>query len=270
MSEQETAAVAAAGDEALPGDPAGTEAPEGAAPESEGGAEPPVSRSKERREERKAEMQRLRQSEAEAQDRLSATEARLNRLRAAAERLPEPREAEFDKYEDYVAARTAYVSLKALDGRNETEIQAEIEERRKDVASARDAQRAELRETWGQHVAEAKSRYSDFDAVVFAPDVPITARVAEAIMATEAPADVAYRLAGDRGLAREVSAMSDLELGRALGRIEAGLSRPRPKRETSAPAPITPVTPSGTAGPRDSAKMTAAEWRAAREAGWNP
>jgi len=260
MDDLETAAAAAAEEEVVSTEQV-TEAPEAEhTPEQV----EEKTRSQKRREERKAELDRLRASEADANARLAAETARLERLKSAAAALPEPKEADFEKYEDYLAARTAYASVKALDGRTEAEIQAEIEARRRDVAAVKERQAAADRANWTQQVAEAKGRYSDFDQVVYSQDVPISERMAQAIMSTDTPADVAYRIASDRELAREISAMSDRDMWRAIGRIEATLSAPRPKTTTTAPAPINPVRPQA-AAVSDPTKMTAteyAEWRA--------
>lgn len=261
MTEETAEAVAAAEEEVVPQEAEAEETQEG-----HEGEHAQMSKSKERREQRKAEAARIRASEEDARNRLSEAEARLDRIRAAAERLPEPKESDFDKYEDYLSAKTAYASVKALNGQSAADIEAEIEERRRAVAVTQAQKKQELAIGWQEHVSEARSRYSDFDNVVFSPAVPITERVATAIMSTEAPADVAYRLASDPVLAREISAMSDLEVGRTLGRIEASLSRPRPKTETSAPSPITPVKPVGTAV-KDPSNMSYAEYKAARQSG---
>lgn len=264
MTDETTEAVAAADDEAI------VETQQVDQAEAEGDGEEheaeKVSRSKERRDQRKAEMARLRASEAEAQGRLASEQARLERIKAAAEKLPEPKESDFQSYDEYRDARAAWASVKALDGRASADIEAEIEQRRQAVEAAKKARLSEQAQSWNEHVAEARGKYSDFDAVVFADSVPITERVASAIMGTEAPADVAYRIAQNPAQARELSAMSDLELGREIGRIEASLSRPRPKTETSAPPPITPVKPAGSPT-RDADKMTAAEYSAYRASG---
>lgn len=264
MTEEITEAVAAADEEAV----VETQEAEGAEAEEGSDQQEPekVSRTKERREQRKAEMARLRASEAEASQRLAAEQARLDRIRDAAAKLPEPKESDFQSYDDYRDARAAWASVRAIDGRTSAEVEAEIEQRRNEVEAARQARLREQAQSWNDHVAEARGRFSDFDAVVFSESVPITERVAGAIMETHAPADVAYRIAQNPALARELSAMSDLELGRELGRIESQLSRPRPRTETNAPPPISPVKPAGNPT-RDPDKMSAEEYRAYRASG---
>ena len=262
MSEEITEAAPAAEEKAVA--ETGQAEPE----QQDAGESEKISRSKDRRDQRKAQIERLRTSEAEAKKLLEAEQQRLDRLREAASKLPEPKESEFDKYEDYLAARTAYASVKALDGRNAADIEAEIDKRRQEVAQAKVQSDQQLAENWRDHAEEAKGRYSDFEKVVYA--APITERLSRAIIAADQPADVAYRIALDPTLARDLSAMSDLDMGRAIGRIEASLSMPRPKTETSAPAPITPVTPTGGTIRRDPSQMSPADYRKQREAGWKP
>ena len=91
MDDLETAAAAAAEEEVVSTEQV-TEAPEAEhTPEQV----EEKTRSQKRREERKAELDRLRASEADATARLAAETARLERLKSAAAALPEPKEADF-------------------------------------------------------------------------------------------------------------------------------------------------------------------------------
>ena len=236
-----------------------TEAQAGEAEEGQ-----PQSETAKRRERRERQIAALRESEAEATRRMAEAEARLQKVQQAAQSLKEPREADFDKYEDYVAAKTAWVSVKTLDERAAKDVEADLAERRKEVEAINAQKNAEARENWAAHVADAKARYSDFEAVVYNPSIPVTDRVYSAVLQTEAPADVAYQIASDPTLARSLSGMTDLELGRALGQIEARLNRPQPRIETRAPEPMSPVKPKGTATP-DPDRMTMAEYKAWRQ-----
>jgi len=233
-------------------------------PEGEAGEGQPTSEAAKRRERRERQIAALRESEAEATRRLAETEARLQKIQQAAQGLKEPKEGDFEKYEDYVAAKTAWVSVKTLDDRAAKDVEADLAERRKEVEVINAQKDAEARENWAAHVEDAKARYSDFEAVVYNPNVPVTDRVYAAVLQTEAPADVAYQIASDPALARSLSGLPDLELGRALGRIEARLNRPQPRIETRAPEPITPVKPKGTAQP-DPDRMSMAEYKAWRQ-----
>jgi hypothetical protein len=60
--------------------------------------------------------------------------------------------------------------------------------------------------------------------------------------------------------------MSPLEQARALGRLEATLTAPTARTETTAPQPISPVKAKGTVT-KDPSKMSPQEWRKFREGG---
>lgn len=227
------------------------------------------SRSQERRERRKAEMDRLRQSEAEAAQRLRDAEDRLRKVREQAQKLPEPKEADFVNFESYQAALAAHYSVKALDGRQVEEALAEAKARKDAMDQVRTQQKREAVQNLQVQMEEARTRYADFDQIVKNPDVPITERMVDMFASSDVAADIAYRLASDRTLAAEIAQMSDIDMARAIGRLEATVSAPKPRTQSSAPEPITPVRP--TASPvKDPDKMTPAEYRAWREKGGKP
>ncbi len=226
----------------------------------------PVSEAAKRRERREKQIAALRESEAAANARFQEAEARLKTVQDAAKALKEPKQSDFDNYDDYTAAKTAWVAVQSLDQREAERVKAELAERRQEVEAVKKQKDAEAHENWAAHAADAASRYSDFDAVVYNPALPVTQRVFDAVKQSEMPADVAYQIALDPSLARSLAGMNDLELGRAIGRIEATLSRPRPRLETQAPPPISPVKAKGTVTP-DPERMTMAEymkWRQGR------
>lgn len=96
-------------------------------------------------------------------------------------------------------------------------------------------------EAWSEIVAEARQAMPDFDAV-FDANVPVSEAMAELIMESDDSAQVAYWLGKNRAEARRIAEMSPVEAARAIGRIEARLTPPKPKTVSSAPKPVSTVT----------------------------
>lgn len=102
-------------------------------------------------------------------------------------------------------------------------------------------------ENWQVQREEASARLPDFDEVINAvPADVFSAPVAQAILSSDMAADVAYVLAKDLPRARRFAASTPLEQGREIGRIEAELSGPKPRKISSAPPPVDTV---GSKGP---------------------
>lgn len=244
----------------------GQEETQPAEAEPEGEAEEKKSKSAERRERRKAEMERLRQSEAEATARAREAAERLKAAREAAKALTPPKQADYQDFEEYQAALSSFKTLAALDEREAKRLEAQAEQERQAVEAARRARQIEAAQNWNAAIAEGRERYQDFEAVVLSESVPFTPQVADVVRQSDAAADVAYHLAKNTDLLRQMAGMDAVTMARTVGRIEAQLEAMQTQTETKAPAPIKPVKPSG-AAVKDPAKMTMAEYMAARKAG---
>ncbi|NBT32031.1 MAG: hypothetical protein EBT13_09070 [Rhodobacteraceae bacterium] len=123
-----------------------------------------------------------------------------------------------------------------------------------------------MAQNWAEQAEDAKARYSDFDQVVSAPDLPISPAMARVITSSDVGADVAYWLGTNKAEAARIAQMSDLDMARALGAIEARVSMPKVKTLPTAPDPVKPVRPKGTAQKRPE-DMTVAEFNKWRESG---
>ena len=233
---------------------------EGEQPEQE-----EVSKSKARRERRKAELAQLRQSAEEAEAKAAEQEKRLQAIQDAANSQRPPDESQFTDYNDYLIAQAAYQSMAALDKRQIQEIEREREQQQQQIEATKQQQEAVTREAWGEQVADAKARYADFDQVVMNnPTLPINETMAQVIQASDKGADVAYHLGTNPQVAAQISQMAPLDAARAIGALEAQLSLPKPRTNTTAPEPIAPVSPKASAGSKDPDKMTMAEYKAWR------
>lgn len=126
----------------------------------------------------------------------------------------------------------------------------------------------EVNEAFHEKVESARDKYDDFMTVAFNPDIPITTAMLEIIRDSDAGTDLAYYLGKNREEAVRISEMTVAQQGAALARLEVKISNAPPvKKTSSAPAPISPVNPRGSASveydttdPRSVGKMSASEW----------
>lgn len=244
-----------------------SETPEGEQPEGDEAER--ASRSKERRERRKAELAALRQSEAEAQARAEEAQQRLQRMQEAAKALPQPKQDAYANFEDYQAALTAWHVAQAVDSRELRKIEEDARTHFAQVKAARDAQAQMDAQNWAAQAAEAKTRYPDFD-IVLSEDPQVKAIVnplASLIKQSDIAADLAYHLVRNPEIGRQIAVLPEVQAARALGMLEAQLtSAPQVKTVSTAPPPVNPVRPKATAT-LDASKMSMDEYIAARRAG---
>ena len=129
-------------------------------------------------------------------------------------------------------------------------------------------QKAEVLEGYHEREEEARNKYEDFEQVAYNPRLPITQVMAETIQASEIGPEVAYYLGSNPKEADRIARLSPFSQAREIGKIEAKLANnPFTKKSSSAPTPITPVTPRGgnarvldTTDPRSIKEMSTSEW----------
>ncbi|WP_306127932.1 hypothetical protein [Roseovarius sp. MMSF_3350] len=237
------------------------EGEEGAKPEA---SEEEISPSKARRERRKAEMERLRQEKAEAEQEAQRFKARLDRIEQAAQQTQPPKEEDFQDYAEYQAALAAHKSMQALDARQKREIEEEAQTHQKRLDSLKEQEQREAAENWAAQVKDAQTRYADFAEVAQNPHLPINDTMAQIISSSDMGADLAYHLGKHPKEAAQIAQMNPLEAAVELGGMMARLSLPQPKTTSETPDPIEPVKPKASAGVKDPSKMTMAEYKAWR------
>lgn len=209
---------------------------------------------------------RLREEAADAKRELDAARARQERITKAGESSTPPQEKDFDDYSDYVAAKAVWRYSQETHSREAEAVGSEVEEAQRKLQQIDETEKRLVQENFAAQVADARSRYADYDAIVTARDVPISQTVVDIVTQSDVGADVAYYLASNKALAAEVSAMSPIEAARAIGRIEARISAPKPRATSTAPEPISPVRGKA-AATKDPSKMSMAEykkWRASQ------
>jgi hypothetical protein len=262
--------VSAAAPEAAP-EAVVTEAPKG---EDEGQVETPPaegqpeekSESAKRREREKAYRARLQAEAAEAKAEAEQAKARRQAILDAGKKEAPPKEADFPDPLEYAAAKAVWGAGQMMTEREARSASEAAEAAEAKVKEISQRESAVIAQAWTAQVAEAKGRYADFDQVALANDLPVTKAMGELIMTSDAGPDVLYHLGQNRALAAQIAAMNPVEAARAIGRIEARLDTPKPRTETKAPDPISPVR--GSAGASlNPDKMSYEEYRQARMSG---
>ena len=265
MTEEVAAAVTAAPEAVNPEE--GQIEGQAAEPNAEAEGEEKKSRSAERRERDKAYRESLKTEREAALARAQEAEGRKAKLLGAGALDAEPSENDFPDPIELSAARAIWKADKRRVERFVKEAETEAADARKQASDIDQKERQALRQSFESQVEDAKARYADYDAVARAPDVPVSDAMADLIITSEVGPDVLYHLGQNKAVAAQIARMSPVEAARAIGRIEASLTAPKPRTETQAPPPIAPVKGSGGAPTKDPNKMTYAEFRAYREAG---
>ena len=111
---------------------------------------------------------------------------------------------------------------------------------------------------------DAREKYSDFDKVVRNPDIPVTRDMVLALSEIDNAGEVAYHLANNEKLVKDIAKLSPYRQAIELGKISDKLLNP-PKAEkkvTKAPEPISPVGSGGDVTQKDPSKMSFKEYEA--------
>lgn len=245
-----------------------TTKPEVAEPEAQDAeAEAQKTRSQERREQRKAAADRLRQEAEDAKRARDEADARLRKARETASANAAPRVDDFQDYNEYLVALGQHHALKAIDGRAVSEVEetAKAKGAQADELARRAAE--ELDAAWRDQFEDAKSRYADFVEVV--SRATVSEDLGFLVKVNDHAAEIAYYLGQNPEESVRISGLPPLKQAYEIGRIEARLTTPKPKRVSDAPDPVSPVKAKG-AHSRTGESMSYAEFCKARDEGWSP
>lgn len=123
-------------------------------------------------------------------------------------------------------------------------------------ADARHAARVQAYAAKQDHV---RTELPDYDRVVSAARIPVSAALAAALVDSEHTARLEYHLAKNPERLAELNRMPPREAARAVGRLKAAIAGAAEARPTRAPAPLTPLR-GGAAGPlRSLAELAASD-----------
>lgn len=236
------------------------------APESE---ETEKSEAAKRREREKAHKERLRKEADEAKAAAERADQRRLKIIEAGKSEKPPAESDFTDYADYVAAKAVHAAERRTEQRQADALEAEASEARQKAQHIEAAEQQIVNQAWSERITEAKSRYTDFEQVALAPDVPITPAIADMLKQSDKGPDMAYWLGMNKAAAAELATLSKTQPMQAayhLGRLEASLSAPAPRTSPTTPEPIAPVRGNARASLNPD-NMSMDEYAAARRAG---
>lgn len=228
---------------------------------SEGEA-PAESEKKSRNQNRREKMARLERERDEAKRKAEEYQGRLAKAKETAASGIRPSIDAFETHEEYLVALGAFEAGRQMDARQEATLAEEAQQAEQELNRVQQQESAEIAASWKAEADAATQRYADFWDVV--NRAPMSPGLTDIVLRMNQSADVAYQLGLNPELSQQLSAMNPVQAAVELGRIEATLNAPQPKRTTSAPDPVAPVTPKAGAT-TDPENMTAeqyAEWRA--------
>lgn len=218
-----------------------------------------------KRDKEKAYRAQLKEDLASARAEAEQAKARRQAILDAGKQEAPPKEADFPDPIEYAAAKAVWGASQLMterEAKNAGEAAKAAEDRAEELGKR---EREVLEKSWADAREEAKARYADFEAVALQGWEPSPAMV-DLIITSDVGADVAYHLGQNRALAAQIAAMTPVEAARAIGRIEASISQPKPRTETKAPDPINPVRGSAAAS-LNAEKLSMEEYIAARKSG---
>lgn len=205
-----------------------------------------------------------RERQAERNQRLEANRKRLEVIEKQRAELKDPAFDEIDDPDRRTAVMAGNEARRAMLDADKDRIIADIQ------AAQAEAER-EWREKSASAEVEARQRYTDYDAKVSVLTAVTQGRpnraIQDALRASDNPADLAYWLGNNPEDAARINSLPDLQAAREIGRIEAGLSIPQPKKKTNAPPPIKPINQGAVDVVKNPEDMTFREYEAARKAG---
>lgn len=196
--------------------------------------------------------ERLRDKDAEIAD-LAGQVKTLTEMMKAPEKQEQP-DADARPQRDSYDDDDAYIEALA-DWRADKRVKEELSRYEQDSAvrsQEREAQR--LSDAYAEKLEAARERHDDYDEVVGESDLIVSADVKQAILESDLGPEVVYYLATNPKDVEHLNGLSSVQLGRAMGRIEASLEDkdekeeepdPPPRRRRRQPRPIEPVSGGG-------------------------
>lgn len=159
--------------------------------------------------------------------------ATANTAQNPAEDAAKPTVDQFEDYADYVEALTDW----------------KVAQTTKTIArdAAQGAAANERQALYADRLAEARTAIPDFDAVMEkAQDISVAPHVAEAVLDSGRGPEIFYHMAQHPDVAERLNGLSPIRAAVEIGKIEAQLTAPAGRRQSQAPAPITPITTGST------------------------
>lgn len=172
------------------------------------------------------------------------------------------REAEYWRSKAKEAQATP---LEDLDYDDQLVAKVKIADRQERADAAERTASQVVEQQFSELESEARSKWADYDAITRNPNVPITAAMAEIIKESETGPEVAYHLGKNPAEAMRLAQMSERQMAREMGKLEAKLTAPKPLAKQP-PAPVQPVNGIAAGGSKDPGTMSMSEYAAWRKA----
>jgi len=197
------------------------------------------------------------------------TEARLNNILSKIPSTEKPKKTDFEDEDAFIEALTEWKVDSKLKASQNREV----------VETANKEEKAAVLATFNvldDVMEKGKEKYSDFNDLAFDADLVLSPGVVQLSLDTENPEDVLYYLVSNPEESERISSLSDVKAAKEIGKIEVKLAGEKAvdaeskkpiaptKKQSKAPAPITPVVTTG-AVDKDPSAMSAKEYRAWRE-----
>lgn len=192
----------------------------------------------------------------EAERRAQEAERQLQALEATTAPEAEPKQEDFQSIDDYVLARAEWRAEKAVTRKLE-ELSSTVQQNQQQAAqTAIDA-------NWEVQVEAGRDQFDDFDDVVLDPgNTYFTTAMHRALSMDENGAAIAYHIASNPKLVREVSGLDDIGAVLRIGQLSAKLAQKPVPKQTNAPKPVKTVG-GGRSSPRKTLeKMSQKEFEA--------
>lgn len=176
---------------------------------------------------------------------------------SAQQDLTPPSEADFNgDYAAFERAQRQYDVKMVLRQERAADDQRAIDAKNRELST----ERASL---YRERAAEAKAAIPDFDKVLeTVRTAPVRDDIADFIQESEKGPHLAYHLAKNPDQLRDLNSIPPAQAMRELARIEARLSIPASKKQTTAPPPVRPVSGGARPSPTPGKTMSDYErWR---------
>lgn len=223
--------------------------------------------SQKRRERRQQHFQRLKDDADRAETERATIQRDFDRQKQIIARMPEPQESDFQDPFEYAAAKGGWRQAQIAAQSQSELIQEDMTHKSRVIADFEQQRMAARQAAIAEDLPDARAKYADFDkAFAIAQSDVVSVALSELIIESDMALDLAYHLGSNPEVARRLSGMSPVAAARELGRLEATISAPKPKLQSSAPAPISPVKSGGIAG-KSPESMNYREFKAYRDAG---
>lgn len=156
--------------------------------------------------------------------------------------VKEPVESDFETYDDYLDALDKFENQSEQEQGSSSQSKGDkTEKQNEEDDELTDSQKTSLAIL--QDVISESDKPSDFEEVALAQDVNINGQMLEALAECDNPADVMYHLGKNKQTAAEIAKMTPIKAAREIAKLDLTVKAtpPKPKKQTNAPDPISPV-----------------------------